>query len=231
MNSLFRDLRFAWRLLLRSPGFAVTAVVCLALGMGATTAVFTVVDAVLFRPLPYKNPERLVRIYSEFPTFPNGGLRRFPVSPPEFMEIRESLRSYGHIDAWAVTAVNLVTAAEPVRVTATLMSGTLFETLGVSPQQGRWIDAPDDREGAPLAIVISDGLWRRAFGGSPDVIGRETKIEGAPATVVGIMPPGFQFPPGQVDVSEVWSPLQLTAASRQRRGNHYLAVLAKLRNT
>jgi hypothetical protein len=94
----------------------------------------------------------------------------------------------------AVNSVNLVTAAEPVRVTATLVSGTLFETLGISPQQGRWIDAADDREGAPLAIVISDGLWRRAFGGSPDVIGRETKMEGAPATVVGIMPPRFAIP-------------------------------------
>src|SRR5258708_4925716 len=102
MHALSRDLRFAWRLLLRSPGFACIAVLCLALGMGATTAVFTVVDAVLFRPLPYKNPDRLVRIYTEFPTFPNGGLRRFSVSPPEFMEMRETLHSYQRVDAWQV---------------------------------------------------------------------------------------------------------------------------------
>src|SRR6516165_4500620 len=102
MGPLLQDLRFAWRLLLRSPGFTAIAVACLALGMGATTAVFTVVDAVLLRPLPYKEPNRLVRFYSEFPTFPNGGLHRFPLSPPEFLEMREGLRSYEHVDAWQV---------------------------------------------------------------------------------------------------------------------------------
>src|SRR5437588_4419833 len=117
MRSLTRDLRFAWRLLLRSPGFALIAVLCLALGMGATTAVYTVVDAVLFRPLPYQDPQRLTRIYTEFPTFPGGGLRRFAISPPGFAEMRESLRSYERIDAWQVGAANLTTVTEPMRVT------------------------------------------------------------------------------------------------------------------
>jgi len=228
MRSLTRDLLFAWRLLQRSPGFAVVTVLCLALGMGATTAVFTVVNAVLFRPLPYKNPERLVRIYTEFPTFPNGGLRRFSVSPPEFIELRDTLRSYEHLDAWQVGAINLATSQEPARVTATLMSGTLFESLGVRPQFGRWINADDDKEGAPLAILISEGLWKRSFGGVQNIIGRETKVNGLGATVVGVMPRGFQYPPGQVDASEVWMPLQLTAAAVQRRGSHYLAVIGKL---
>jgi predicted permease len=229
MNSLSRDLRFAARLLLRSPGVAAVAVVCLALGIGATTAVFTVVDAVVFRPLAYQEPERLVRIYTEFPTFPQGGLRRFAVSPPEFFELRETLRSYDHIDAWQVGAINLIAAKEPIRVTASFVSGTLFDSLGVRPQQGRWINPADDREGAPLAILISDGLWRRGFGEASGIIGRETKLNGLAATVVGVMPAGFQYPPGQVDVSEVWVPLQLTAADRQRRGNHRLAILARLR--
>jgi putative ABC transport system permease protein len=230
MNSLSRDLLFAWRLLQRSPGFAVITILCFALGMGATTAVFTVVDAVLFRPLPYTNPERLVRIYTEFPTFPNGGLRRFSVSPPEFLEMRDALGSYEHLDAWQVGAVNLATAQEPVRVTATLVSGTLFQSLGIRPQLGRWINADDDKEGASLAILISDGLWKRSYGGASDVVGRETKLNGLSARVVGVMPKGFQYPPGQVDVSEVWMPLQLTAADGQRRGNHRLAILGKLRS-
>jgi putative ABC transport system permease protein len=229
MNSAARDLRFAVRLLLRSPGITILATLCLALGMGATTAVFTVVDAVVFRPLPYEQPERLVRIYTEFPTFPNGGLRRFWVSPPEFVEMREALRSYGHIDAWQVGAVNLTTAKEPMRVTATQVSGTMFDILGVRPELGRWINSDDDREGAPLAILISDGMWRRAFGGARDIIGRETKLNGLPATIVGVMPAGFQYPPAQVDVSEAWAPLQLTAADLQRRGNHRLNILAQLR--
>jgi putative ABC transport system permease protein len=198
--------------------------------MGATTAVFTVVDAVVFRPLAYEHPERLVRIYTEFPTFPNGGLLRFAVSPPEFAEMRQTLRSYDYVDAWQVGAVNLITAKEPIRVTATLVSGTLFDSLGISPQQGRWINGDDDREGAPLAILISQQLWRSAFGGAVGIIGQQTKLNGLPATIVGVMPTGFQYPPGQVDVSDVWAPLQLTAADLQRRGNHRLAILAKLRH-
>ncbi|MBV8730492.1 MAG: ABC transporter permease, partial [Acidobacteriia bacterium] len=205
------------------------AVICLALGMGATTAVFTVVDAVVFRPLAYQQPERLVRIYTEFPKFPNGGLLRFAVSPPEFAEMRQALRSYDYVDAWQVGAVNMTTAKEPMRVTATLVSGTLFASLGIQPQQGRWINPDDDREGAPLAILISHGLWRGAFGGAKEIIGRQTKVNGVPATIVGVMPAGFQYPPGQVDVSDAWVPLQLTAADLQLRGNHRLAVLAKLR--
>jgi len=224
-----RDLRFALRLLLRTPGITAIAVICLALGMGATTAVFTVVDAVVFRPLAYEHPERLIRIYTEFPTFPNGGLLRFAVSPPEFAEMRQTLRSYEYVDAWQVGAVNLITAKEPMRVTATFVSGTLFDSLGIRPQQGRWINGDDDREGAPLAILISQGLWRSAFGGARGVIGQQTKLDGLPATIVGVMPTGFQYPPGQVDVSDVWAPLQLTAADLQRRGNYRLAVLAKLR--
>jgi predicted permease len=224
-----RDLRFAWRLLLRSPGFAVTAVLCLALGMGATTAVFTVVNAVVLRPLPYKDSNRMVRIYSEFPTFPNGGLRRFTISPPEYLEMRDGLKSYEHIDAWLTGAVNLITAKEPVRMTATRVTGTLFESLGVSPQRGRWIMEADAQDGAPVTAVISDGLWRRAFGGSPDVIGRETLVDGTPATIVGVMPAGFEYPPGQVDISEVWLPLQFSAALRQLRASHFLSVMAKLR--
>src|SRR5215469_1804928 len=168
MNSLARDLRFAARLLLRTPAVTVIAIICLALGMGATTAVFTVVDAVVFRPLAYHDSARLVRIYSEFPTFPNGGLRRFPVSPPEFVEMRQVLRSYEHVDAWQVLGMNLMTATEPIRVTASFVTGSLFQSLGVPTQLGRWINADDDREGVPRAIVISDGLWRRSFGAAGD---------------------------------------------------------------
>src|SRR5215471_12397022 len=113
MDAAVRDLRFAARLLLRSPGVTSIAIICLALGMGATTAVFTVVHAVVFRPLAYEHPERLARIYTEFPTFPNGGLLRFAVSPPEFAEMRQTLRSYEYVDTWQVGAVNLITAKEP----------------------------------------------------------------------------------------------------------------------
>src|SRR2546421_7659519 len=133
------DLKFAIRQLLKNPGFSAVAVLTLALGIGANTAIFSVVNAVLLRPLPYAKPDRLVRIYSEFPTFPNGGLRRFPVSPPEFKEMRETLSAYEHLDAWQVGGLNLTTAKEPMRVTTTYVTGTLFESLGIQPARGRWI--------------------------------------------------------------------------------------------
>lgn len=224
------DFIFALRLLRRSTGFSLIAIICLALGMGAIAAVFTVVDAVVFRPLPYPTSAKLVRIYTEFTDFPGGGLRRFPVSPPEFAELRQNLKSFDRMDAWSVGAVNLGSTHEPLRVTATYVTGGLFDSLGVHATRGRVINNEDDREGAPLTVVLGHGLWTRAFGGNPNVVGTTVRLNGEPATVSGVMPEGFQYPPGQVDVSEVFLPLQLTNAQLQRRGNHRLALLGRLRD-
>src|SRR5215475_5899016 len=113
-----RDISYAIRMLWRSKAFTAAALLCLALGIGATTAIFSVVNAVVLRPLPYRDPERLVRMYTEFPTFPNGGLRRFWVSAPEFLDLRRDLKSWETLDAWTVGGVNLGGGHEPVRLTA-----------------------------------------------------------------------------------------------------------------
>src|SRR4051794_121831 len=163
MTSLLQDARYALRVLGKNPGFAAAAVLCLALGIGATTAIFSVVHAVVMKPLPYYEPERLTRIYTEFPKFPGGGLRKFAVSPPEFLDLKRELQSYETIEGWATGGVNLSGSTEPLRVTASNVSGGMLRMLGVAPVLGRVHTQQDDVDGVPLAVVISEGLWARAF--------------------------------------------------------------------
>ncbi|MEO8128181.1 MAG: ABC transporter permease [Bryobacteraceae bacterium] len=229
MQTLVQDFRYALRLLKRSPGFAAAAVMCLALGIGATTAIFSVVNAVILRPLPYAAPEQLVRIYTEFPTFPNGGLRRFWVSPPEYVDLKRDLKSWESIGGWTNSGVNFSGGNEPIRVTASNVTGGLLTSLGVAPLLGRLPTAADDVDGAPLVAVISSGLWQRAFGGERSIIGKNVQVNGRGCTVVGVMPGGFQFPPGEVDAPEVWIPLQLNP-SQSGRGSHFLSLLGRLKH-
>lgn len=229
MGTLGEDLRFAWRMLLQRPGFTVAAATCAALGIGATTAIFSVVNAVVMRPLPYREPERLVRVYTEFPTFPNGGLRRFWTSGPEFLDLRRDMRSFETLDAWNTGGVNLGTRSRPERVTATQLSGTLLPALGVNAIRGRIIGPDEDRPGAPLTADISYGLWQRSFGRDPNVVGKETLLDGEKCTIIGVMPKAFQFPPGEADVSEIWTPLRLNPAKPGGRGGHNYYLLGRLR--
>jgi predicted permease len=210
-------------------GFTAAAVLCLMLGIGATTGIFTVVNAVLLRPLPYSHPEQLIRVYTEFPTFPNGGLPRFWTSAPEFFDLRRDTRSWTSLDAWQTGGMNLGGANQPVRVTAALVSGGMLETLGVAPISGRLISAADDSPGAPLVADISYGTWKTVFGGDPQVVGRETRLDGKKCTIVGVMPKTFQFPPGDSDPPRVWSPLQLDPAVQTNRGGHNYYLLGRLK--
>lgn len=133
MTIVLKDIRFSLRMLGKSPGFAAAAVLCLALGIGATTAIYSVVHAVLLKPLAYRDPGRLFRLYTEFPTFPNGGLRRFWTSPPEYYELSHELQSWESLDAWVTSGMNLAGATDPIRVTSCLVTGGLFQRLGVPP--------------------------------------------------------------------------------------------------
>jgi predicted permease len=210
-------------------GFTAAAVLCLMLGIGATTGIFTVVNAVLLRPLPYSHPEQLIRVYTEFPTFPNGGLPRFWTSAPEFFDLRRDTHSWASLDAWQTGGTNLGGANQPVRVTAALVSGGMLETLGVAPISGRLISAADDAPGASLVADISYGTWKTVFGGDPQIVGRETRLDGKKCTIVGVMPRTFQFPPGESDPPKVWSPLQLDPAVQTNRGGHNYYLLGRLK--
>ena len=227
MGAFRQNLRYAARLLLKNPGFTAAAVLCLALGIGATTAIFSVVHAVLLRELPYRNADRLTRVFTEFPTFPNGGLRHFWVSPPEYLDLHRDLGSFDAMEAWTNQGANLAGAEQPVRATVGYVTGGMLTMLGVPPDRGRVFSEDDDRPNAPLTAVLSYGLWQRAYGGETSVIGRDIRLNGNTCKVIGIMPRSFAFPPGELDPPELWVPLQIDPARPGGRGSHFLNVLAR----
>ncbi|MBL8209335.1 MAG: ABC transporter permease [Bryobacterales bacterium] len=230
MANLRHDLRYALRLLRRTPGLTITALACLGLGIGATSAIFSVVNAVVLRPLPFKDSQNLARLYSEWPTWPGGGMWRFWISPPEFEALRRDLQTVDKLDAWQTGGANLSPSGiEPVRVNIAQVTGTLMPTLGVAPIRGRVLEPADAVEGAPLTIVLSYGLWQGAFGGTDNAIGRNVVFNGVNATIVGVMPRSFQFPPGEATPAELWAPLQIATADRTRWASHRLSVVARLK--
>jgi predicted permease len=230
LDTFWQDVRFSVRMLAKNPGFTVAAVLCLMLGIGATTGIFSVVNAVLLRPLPYAHPEQLIRVYTEFPTFPNGGLHRFWTSPPEFLDLRRDTHSWASLDAWITSGVNLGGNIQPVRITAGLLSGGLLDSLGVTPALGRVIAPSDDIPGAQRVADLSYGTWQSVFGGDPNIIGRETTYNGVKCTVIGVMKRGFEFPPGEIDAPQIWTPLQIDPAAPGGRGSHFLYLLGRLKN-
>src|ERR1039457_3330156 len=165
MGAFTQNLRYGLRMLGKNPSFTAAAVLCLGLGIGATTAIFSVVNAVLLRQLPYAHAERLVRVFTEFPNFPNGGLRHFWVSPPEYLDLKRDATGFQSVEGWANFGANLAGASEPVRSTVGYVTGGLLSMLGVTPIQGRLLSPQDDAANAPLTAVLSYGLWQRAFGG------------------------------------------------------------------
>ena len=229
METFRNDVLYALRMMRNNLGFTTAAVLCLMLGIGATTGIFTVVNAVLLQPLPYQHPEQLIRVYTEFPTFPNGGLHRFWTSGPEFLDLRRDTHSWSTLDAWITGGANLAGKTQPVRVTAAYVSGGMMESLGVSPLHGRLISQPDDVPGVTPVADISYGTWQSVFGGDPGIIGRETLLDGLKCTIIGVMPRGFQFPPGEQDPAQVWTALQLDPAKPGGRGSHNFYLLGRLK--
>jgi predicted permease len=224
MKPLAQDFRYACRLLLRSPGFTLLAAVTLALGIGANAAIFSVADSVLLKPLPYKNSDRLMIVYSQFPPL---GFDRFWVDPVEFTEYRKWNRSFEELGAYVTGAVNVAGQGEPVRADAAFASAGLFQVLGVDAQLGRYYSPAEDVPNTEPVVVLSDGLWRRAFGADPGVIGRRIKVDGGERTVIGVMPPGFTIDNQRI---EAWIPLALDPANPGNRGNHYLFLVGRLKD-
>ncbi len=229
MEIFLHDVRYAFRMLRKNPGFSLAAIICLMLGIGATTGIFSVVNAVLLRPLPYAHPEQLIRVYTEFPTFPNGGLHRFWASAPEFLDLRNDTHSFQTLDAWTTSFSSVAGQTQPVRLNTAYVSGTLLESLGVAPLMGRLITASDDVKGANQVLDISYGAWQSVFGGDPNIVGRDTIFNGAKATIIGVMPQGFQFPPGDLDPPELWNQLQIDPTNPGSRGSHNFYLLGRLK--
>ena len=229
METLLQDFQFAVRMMRKNLGFTTAAVLCLMLGIGATTGIFTVVNAVLLQPLPYSHPEQLIRVYTECPKFPNGGLHRFSTSGPEFLDLRRDTHSWASLDAWITGGANLAGKTQPVRVTAAYLSGGLLETLAVAPVAGRLISQTDDVPGAQVVADISYGTWQSVFAGDPSVVGRETYLDGLKCTIIGVMPKGFQFPPGEQEPAQIWTALRLDPANPGNRGGHNYYLLGRMK--
>ena len=244
LDEIGRDLRYALRMLRRSPGFTAVALVTLALGIGANTAIFSIVNAVILRPLQYPDPQQLMRLTPQFPIGPQQGLR---LSTPEYLEFREMNRSFAEVGAFAVGgegvagggagawagAVNLMAGDRPMRARSTLVDDRLLAVLGVKPAQGR-LFAPGETDampsrpglGGPPVAILSHELWQSAFGGQP-VVGQHVQVDGRPHDIIGIMPPGFDVMDNH---TEIWLPIGVHPEIRRIRGNHILHVIGRLKN-
>jgi putative ABC transport system permease protein len=226
MQTFLQDLKYALRMLKRNPAFTAVAILTLAVGIGANSAIFSVVNSVLLRPLPYRQPDQLVRVYSEFTSMQ---LRKFWLSPPELLDIQREAKSWEAIGAWAPGGQNVGTESEPLRVTSANITRSLIDVLGVQPERGRNFTEEEDRNGGPKVAIISHGLWQKGFGGTIDIIGKQIQINSASTTVVGVMPAGFAFPPGSNDQVEVLLPFQFDPANPGSRGSHFLSVIGRLK--
>ena len=187
METLVNDIKYSLRSLVKAPAFAAITILTLALGIGANTAIFSVVNAVVLKPLPYPQPERLVFLYSQFPTL---GFDKFWMSTPEFLEYRQWSTSFEAMGAYTTGASNLG-AEQPMRPNRAIVTHDLMTTLGVRPLLGRSFTEEDSRPGAEDVAILSAELWERAFGASPAVINRVVDVDGAPCRIVGVMPRGF----------------------------------------
>jgi predicted permease len=221
LESLWQDLRYSMRVLLKTPVFTCVAVLTLALGIGANTAIFSVVNAVLLRPLPYRDPDRLVQVSHHRVT----GIDS--VYGADFLEWREQAKSFEEVGAYSSAFPDLTGDGEIERLYAGMISAGLFEMLGVAPALGRTFTHEEDKIGGPPVVILSYELWRRRFGGDPQVIGRAITLGGQSRTVVGIMPGGFRFP-GE---TELWLPLALNVAEQlsRQRVEDLSGVLARLK--
>ncbi|HEV8577435.1 MAG TPA: ABC transporter permease [Thermoanaerobaculia bacterium] len=223
LDDVRRDVRFGLRSLRRSPAFTTVAVLCLGLGIGANAAVFSVVNAVLLRPLPYTEPERLMRIYETFGDRSHGS-----VSVPNFRDWQEQSTGFEGLAAWHEANLNLAAAGGTERIQAVVASANLFSILGANPLRGRAFAAGEDKPGNGDMAVLSETLWRTRFGADPALIGRTVQLDDRPFTVLGVMPAAFDFPPGGAG-TDVWTLFAPSEAQANARGGHYLGVVGRLR--
>ncbi len=221
MSTLLHDLRFALRSFARTPGFTAVVIATLAVGIGANTALWSVVDRVLLRPLPFPEPERLVAVWEDHTL---RKVEREWLSAANFYDFQAACRSCEQMAAFTPASFNL-TGGEPERVSGMQVSGEMFTLLGVSPALGRAFLPEDDRPGARPVAVLSHEIWRRRFGADRRVLGRTLQVDGQPTVVVGVLRPGFELTEAGVDL---WVPLAHSAAKRANRGGHDLRAVARL---
>jgi putative ABC transport system permease protein len=227
MHGIAADFRFALRMLVRRPVVAFIAIFTLALGMGAGTAMFSVVDAVLLRPLPYRDADRLVFVWS---TFASSDGMEGGSALPDFRVWRDENRTLEALGGYYYREASLWSSAgEPERRQGAAVTAELFPLLGVAPRLGRTFTAEDQKWGQHRVALLSDGIWQDRFGGDPTVLGREITLNGRPFTVVGVMPPGMRFF-DDVPKVDVFVPISFEAADgMDSRDNHFVTLVGRLR--
>ncbi|HZI95247.1 MAG TPA: ABC transporter permease, partial [Patescibacteria group bacterium] len=223
METFLQDLRYGFRMLMKSPSFTVVSVITLALGIGANTAIFSVVNTVLLRPLPYAQPDHLVTIWGQLTKF---GIPRNSISQPEYVDLREQNEVFDAIAAYNIGSFNVSGEQKPEFAAGAYVSHELFDVLKVLPARGRGFTIDEEKPGAGHVVIVSDGFWRRRFGSDPAVLGRTVTLDGESNTIVGVMPAGFEFPSASTDL---WTPMTIDLPNHDR-GGHYLKVIARTRS-
>jgi putative ABC transport system permease protein len=225
VDTLWSDVRYGVRKLARSPGFATVALLTLALGIGATTAIFSVVDGVLLRSLPFERPDQLVRVYTEYPNDEGS----YPLSAPDLMSVTADVEVFSDVVGYSASPRTLTGEGEPAEVPTAVVGREYFRVLGTPPALGRAFTAEEHEPGRTDVVVLSHGAWTTRFGGDPGILGRALTLNGDPYTVVGVLPAGAGHPAG----TELYLPLEYTsqfdATTSQGRRSEWLSTVARLR--
>ena len=226
LDVLAQDVRFGMRVLIKNPGFTLVAVLALALGIGANTAMFSIVNSVLLRPLPYAQPDRLVKVWTRFTDIGLPNDQNW-ISAPEFRDITELNKSLSEIAAFGGQNFNITTQGTPSRVVGAQVSPSLFSILGIQAERGRVFSPDEAQPGKDSVLLLSHGLWERRFGGDPEIVDRQIQANGKTYTVIGVMPAGFDFP----EESEMWAPLSFLPddLGPNNRGSHGLEVIGRIK--
>jgi putative ABC transport system permease protein len=231
LETLWQDIRYCARMLRKNPGFTIVAVLTLALGIGANTAIFSVVNAVLLRPLPFYEPDRLMQVWHTPPQAAFPGIPLFTVSPANFLDWRGQNQSFEAMSAYGFGRYTLTGTGHPEAIRMVAATNGLFSILHAQPLLGRVFLDGEDQPGRDHEVVLSYGLWRSRFGANPDLVGKNIELNGQAYTVIGVMGPGFEFPvsSGPDDHPQMWKPLAWTDQERAIRDNHNYAVVARLK--
>ncbi|MEP6913207.1 MAG: ABC transporter permease, partial [bacterium] len=218
MDSLLRDLRFSTRSLLKRPALTIIAIITLAVGIGANSAIFSVVNALLIKPLPFPELDRIVAIWEKQPS---QGMERNEVALANYLDWRSQNKSFEQIGLYRWWSTNLTGIEPPERVQGFLVSANFFDVVGMKPAIGRGFAAGEDQPGKDAVAILTNGLWQRRFGSDPNITSKTIALNGVTRTIIGVLPPDFKFPPG----AEVLAPLTITPELARNRTNHgYLAV-------
>ena len=231
IDSIKQDLRYAIRAFLHTPGFVVLAIATMAIGVGANSAIFSIVDQVLLRPLPFRDPDSLVQLaHTNRQTKQSAG----DASPANFLDWRERNHSFTGLAAYRDASYTLTSGGDPERIAGAFVNANFFDVLGVAAARGRTFHEGEEGPDAPRVAILSDGLWKQRFGASPDVVGRVVRLDGEPHTIIGVMPPAIDFP----DRARIWStphwlvpddPLAPKDNAAAERGHGYISVLGRLK--